>query len=133
MRLEIFGIDGERLLEAGDRFVEPPLEEVDAADLIEHDAVARVLLGGDRQMLERLVVPAERLQGRAEEEVRLRQTRRQFQRLLEHRDRGVDVAFLERARATLTGPSAYAGSMAMTFVNAACAAFRSPCSSRPIP
>ena len=60
MRLQILRIDGEHALEFGDRLVEAALEEEHAADLVEHDAIARVLTGGGVQMLDRLVVAPER-------------------------------------------------------------------------
>ena len=94
MRLEIFRVDAQDLLKRHNRSVEPPLQELNPADLTEHDPVAGVLRGSDAEVGECLVVPTERFQGDSEEEFRLRETRRDGQRLLEIRDRGGDVAFL---------------------------------------
>ncbi len=93
--LEVLRVDFERLLEARNRLVEAALEETDAADLVEHHAVTRVLIGDEAEALDRLVVPAERLHGGPEEVMRLGQTRRELQRGLEHRDRRGHLALLK--------------------------------------
>src|SRR5580765_8307509 len=59
VRLEIFGIDQEHLSERRDGVVEPPLQEMNPSDLVEHDAVARILLGSDAQVIERFVITSE--------------------------------------------------------------------------
>ena len=42
VRLQIFRVDSQHLVELLDRFRELPLQEEDAAELIEHDAIARI-------------------------------------------------------------------------------------------
>src|SRR5262245_1105734 len=56
MRLEILRIYGKRLREARDRVIESALQEMDAADLVQHNPVAWVLVGGDAEVIERLRV-----------------------------------------------------------------------------
>ena len=46
VRLQIFGVDGERIFENPDCVGVATLEEHDAADLIDYYAVARVLAAG---------------------------------------------------------------------------------------
>src|SRR5439155_23987853 len=70
VRLQILGIDVQRVLELDDRLLEPPLQEQDASQLVAHDAIAPVLRRRDLEMLERLVVSPEVLQDGAEEEMR---------------------------------------------------------------
>ena len=49
MRLQILGIDRQHPLEGVDRSVNCALQEQHAAELIEHDAIARILRGGARR------------------------------------------------------------------------------------
>ena len=74
---------------------ELPLQEEDPAELIEHDAIARIKIGRRTQVSQRLVVAAVVFQRDAKEEMGLRQFRIDGQRAPQHILGAGEVAFLE--------------------------------------
>ena len=93
---DVLGVDGQHFLVGGDGRVVLPVEELQASDLAEHHAVARVLRARRRQVFQRFVVAAEGAQRRAEKEMRAREVGREGQRALEQRDRGFHFALLQQ-------------------------------------
>ena len=75
VRLEILGVDGQHLLEGVDRRTELALEEEHASELVQDDAVARVLGRRLAKRGQRFVVPPEVLEDGSQEEVRLGELR----------------------------------------------------------
>src|SRR5579883_2977481 len=99
VRLEVFGVDGQRIEEHVDRLGVAPLQEQNAALLIGDDAVARVLAADVGEAFERAVVVAAGLLHHGQEEFGAREVRRKRQRFLQIRARRFGLAFLnQRAR-----------------------------------
>jgi len=61
VRLDVLGVDGQHLVERLDRFPIAAIEEQDAADLVRHDAVVRILGADPVQVGESATVVAVRL------------------------------------------------------------------------
>lgn len=95
--LHVFGVDGQSLLNHGDRFLVPAVEEQNSADLVQHHAVARILLADARQAFERVVVVAVGLLNHGEEKVGARQRRAELQRARDERARFGGFAFLDQS------------------------------------
>ena len=96
VRRQVLRVDLQALLELGDRLVVLPFQEQEAADLVAHHLVARVLRGGGAQVLQRFVVAPARLQGKCQEVVTAGDLRIDRQRLLQHRQGGVVVSLLHQ-------------------------------------
>ena len=127
--LQVFRIDGQHTVERDDRFLVLALQEQHATELIQDDAITRILRVGDSQVIDRFIVASETLQCRGEENAS-----RQFGVNLQ-RPRSTSSApampFPTLAR-PVDQPSAYDGSSGSPW-NVASAFLISPCSSRPIP
>ena len=99
VRLEIFGVDSQRLLERADGVGVAALQEEHAAVLVHDDAVARILAANVGETGEGGVVIAGGFLGQRQEEFGAGELRRERERLLQVRAGGFGLAFLnERAR-----------------------------------
>jgi len=96
VRLNVLWIHRQHLLQRRDGFLVAPVEEQDPPDLVQHDAIARILLAHFCQALQRTVVIAIGPLNHRQEEMRARQPRAQLQRLVDEGTRRAGLAFLDQ-------------------------------------
>ena len=96
MRLQIFGIDGQRFFEFGDRIGVALFEEEHAAKLVVDDAVARILLEDGFEMRDGAFIIAVFAKSFGVKEIGARELCVNGQRFFEHFARAGGVAFLQK-------------------------------------
>ena len=108
--LQVLGVDGQHLLQLGDRVRVLPLQEEQPADLVPHHAVPRVERRRLPKVRQRLVVAARLLERGAEEEVRLGETGVHLEGLAERLLRAREVS-LGQPRAADVHPPVRVGGL----------------------